>query len=343
MAVDADSRTRKWQIIINNPNEKGYSHDWLKQILSGLNQVVYWCMADEIGECGTYHTHLYVAFKQAIRFSTIKKKFEGGHFEMCRGTSQENRDYIFKEGKWEKDKKGETHLKDTREEYGQMPIERPGARNDLADLYDMIKQGMSNYEIMEVCPQYLFNVDKIERVRQMYREEKYKSTFRQLEVTYVYGQTGTGKTRNIMEEYGYENVYRITAYDHPFDGYNGQDVIVFEEFRSSLKIQDMLNYLDGYPLELPCRYSNKVACFTKAYLVTNLALEKQCESIQREYMETWEAFIRRINLVKEYRNGDIFERTIEQEIWWQDGKDKITNKNKYYRTEEVYTIPHVLK
>ncbi len=31
----------------------------------------------------------------------------------------------------------------------------------------------------------------------------------------------------------------------------GQDVIVFEEFRSSLKIQDMLNYLDGYPCELP--------------------------------------------------------------------------------------------
>ena len=29
-----------------------------------------------------------------------------------------------------------------------MPIERQGARNDLADLYAMIKEGLSNYEIL---------------------------------------------------------------------------------------------------------------------------------------------------------------------------------------------------
>lgn len=35
------------------------------------------------------------------------------------------------------------------------------------------------------------------------------------------------------------------------------------------------NILDGYPLELPCRYANKQACYTEVYLVSNLPLERR--------------------------------------------------------------------
>ena len=89
--------------------------------------------------------------------------------------------------------------------------------------------------------------------------------------------------------------YRVTNYDHPFDDYKGQDVILFEEFRSSLPIQDMLKYLDGYPLMLPCRYSNKAACFTKVYLVSNIPLSAQYPNVQVSDPETYRAFCRRIN------------------------------------------------
>ena len=85
-----------------------------------------------------------------------------------------------------------------------------------------------------------------------------------------------------MEQYGYSNVFRVTDYEHPFDGYKGQDVIVFEEFRSSLRIGDMLNYLDGYPVELRCRYSNKQACFTKVYIISNISLRDQYRDLQRD-------------------------------------------------------------
>lgn len=56
----SDSQSRKWQITINNPTEKGLTHDKLKMILAEMKSVIYWCMADEIGENGTYHTHLYL-------------------------------------------------------------------------------------------------------------------------------------------------------------------------------------------------------------------------------------------------------------------------------------------
>ncbi len=295
-----DTRSRKWQITINNPKEKGFDHERIKEQLGTFKSCVYWCLSDEIGENGTYHTHVFMACSDAVRFSTIKKKFERAHFEMAKGTSKENRDYIFKEGKWEKDKKKETNLPETHEEFGDMPVERQGQRNDLIDLYDMIKQGLSNFDIIEENPAYMMHIDKIERARQIVKEEKFKNVLRDLEVTYIWGDTGTGKTRSVMDQYGYENVYRITDYHHPFDSYKGQDVVIFEEFRSSLKIQEMLNYLDRYPLELPCRYLNKIACYTKVYIISNIPLTCQYDYIQQQYPETWEAFCRRIYNIQHF-------------------------------------------
>ena len=56
--------------------------------------------------------------------------------------------------------------------------------------------------------------------------------------------------------------------------------MLFEEFRSSLPIQDMLKYLEGYPLMLPCRYNNKAACYTKVFLISNIPLASQYPNVQ---------------------------------------------------------------
>lgn len=304
-----DPQSRKWLLTINSADEKGVTHDVIKDKLKNFKSLIYWCLSDEIGnEKERFHTHVFLNFGSGVRASTINNQFpsEIAHRDICNGTAQQNKDYVFKEGKWEKDKKGETNLRESHEEYGEMPVERQGSRNDIHDLYDMIKSGMQNFEIIETNPEYMLLIDKIERARQIMRDNQFKNTFRQLEVTYIYGSTGTGKTRGIMEQYGYENVYRVTDYDHPFDSYKGQDVIVFEEFRSSLKIQDMLNYLDGYPLELPCRYNNRIACFTKVYIITNIALLDQYTTVQEGHRETWKAFMRRIHTVKYFsKEGNI--------------------------------------
>lgn len=295
--------SRKWQITINNPEEKGYTHDYIKQVLADFKSCVYWCICDEIGEEGTYHTHIFLACKNAVMFSTVKRNFNGGHFEMANGTSQQNRDYVTKSGKWEKDKKHETNLAETFEEWGECPIERQGARNDLEALYDMIKNGATNYEILEQDPRFMTQFERLDRIRQTIRENEYKSKFRELHTVYIYGKTGSGKTRSVMEKYGYEKVYRVTDYQHPFDGYKGQEIVVFEEYRSSFRIQDVLNYLDGYPLELPSRYNNKIACFTKVFILSNISLEDQYWEIQKTQPETYKAFLRRIHEVHIFNGG----------------------------------------
>lgn len=86
-------------------------------------------------------------------------------------------------------------------------------------------------------------------------------------MTYLYGASGVGKTWGIFEQHDPWEICRITNYRGArgisFDGYNGQDVLVFEEFNSQVPIEDMLNYLDIYPLHLPGRYNDRVALLYK--------------------------------------------------------------------------------
>jgi hypothetical protein len=65
----------------------------------------------------------------------------------------------------------------------------------------------------------------------------------------------------------------------------------------------MLNYLDGYPLEMPSRYSDKQACYTKVYIITNIPLDEQYPNIQNFEPKSWEALKRRIHKVIEFKKA----------------------------------------
>ncbi|GAA6394776.1 hypothetical protein I4100191B2_22580 [Clostridiales bacterium] len=86
--------------------------------------------------------------------------------------------------------------------------------------------------------------------------------------------------------------------------------LVFEEFHSQIPIESMLNYLDIYPLTLPARYSDRLACYTTVYITSNLSLEEQYRKIQRYQPETWRAFQRRIHVIREYRHDGTVRETI---------------------------------
>ncbi len=296
--------SRKYQLTINNPQEHGLGHETIKGSLEALSGCLYWCMCDEVGEQGTYHTHLYAAFQNAKEFTSIQRRFYGAHIEIARSTHQENRDYIRKEGKWAKDAKHETNLPDTFEESGELPEEPQKRQKDSEAILEMVTNGATNAEILRAFPTFMNRLQHIDAARQTLLEEKYRRTFRELQVCYIWGKTGVGKTRGVMERYGYENVYRVTNYQHPFDSYAGQDVILFDEFRSSLPISDMLKYLDGYPVMLPCRYADKAACFREVYLVSNIPMEAQYPNVQVDEPETWQAFRRRFQEILELGAAD---------------------------------------
>lgn len=306
-------QSRKWCITINNPLEHGWSHDAIQQIMSTVRgNSLYWCMCDEVGdECETLHTHIFIFRKSPFTARTIDNLFPKMHREVGYGTPAENRAYVLKDGeKFNKgpdghydytDSKGTRHVginySDTFFEFGDCPDEHQGKSSQDEIIVELIRSGASNEQIVDVVPSAYKNLDHVIRVRSLYRDRDFAGKWRDLNVVYMFGKTGSGKTRSVMEKYGYEQCYRITDYKHPFDTYDGQDVIIFEEFRSSLKHGDMLNYLDGYPLMLPARYNDKRACFTKVYLLSNLPPTDQYLGIDGESRD---AFFRRIHKVIEF-------------------------------------------
>lgn len=303
--TETNTQSRAWQLTINNPQNSGMTHEKIKEITNAIPSRIYWCMCDEIGEQGTPHTHVYIKTRSPIKFTTLKNKFPTAHLVNAKGTAQENRDYIRKEGKHKDTEKKDTNLPHTFEEWGVLPKNQQGKRTDLEYMYSLVKEGFTDSEIIEECSDTAIkHVDKINKLRNIYLIDKFKEERRvYLKVNYITGKTGTGKSREILDEYGDRNVYRVTDYKHPFDSYQLESIMVFEEFRSSILMGDMLNYLDIYPVVLPARYTPKVACFHTVYVVSNWEFEQQYAEIQKEQdrKNDYEAWVRRFNgFVKEY-------------------------------------------
>ena len=298
-----NTQSRKWSLVINNPLEAGLDHAAIREILHRFSPA-YFCMSDEIATTGTYHTHIFLYSPSPMRFGTLKNRFPTAHLEKAYGSAKENRDYIRKEGRWAETDKAETSVADTFEEWGDLPSEKEESSPDKYRLLQSLREGMTPLEAVEDNPDRFYHYREIETVRQSILEDTYSTIMRQVEVTYLFGASGTGKTRGIFERHNPKSICRITDYGGKngvrFDSYHGQEVLVFEEFHSQIPISAMLNYLDIYPIILPARYNDRVACYTTVYLTSNIPLEAQYRDIQRYQLETWYAFLRRIHHVIEY-------------------------------------------
>ena len=306
-----NAQARKWTLVINNPQECGLCHDAISKILMQFSPD-YFCMSDEIASTGTYHTNVFFYSASPVRFGTIKNRFPAAHIEKAYGTCQQNRDYVMKSGKWADSDKAETVIKGTFEEHGDLPTEKAEKAPAQARLLENLRDGLTTAQIIEDDPKMAFKIRDIDTLRQTLLSERYATENRDLQVAYFYGASGAGKTRYIYEQHNPREVCRITNYREGkgvvFDGYHGQEVLVFEEFHSQVPIEEMLNFLDIYPLFLPARYSDRVACFKQVYITSNLPLKAQYKAIQWNQPETWQAFLRRIHRVMEYTSdGTVWE------------------------------------
>lgn len=280
--------TRRYCLTLNNPTEAE------RASLTAINPkvVTRGFVADEVGsKKGVPHFQGFIHLKNAKSMPALKK-FLGSnrwHFDKASGTDWENFEYCRKENTpfitW-----------------GDEPTEE-GDLSAWEQVVEMVKNGFENWEIIERFPGLAV---RCQSALDKYRLEldRKDAGWRDLTVTFITGPTECGKTRSVMETYGYSNVYRITDKKHPWDTYAGQDVVIFEEFRSSFDISDMLNWLDGYPVELPARYANKLAKFTKVFILSNESWESQYEGVKERVPETFRAWDRRVHFRQDLHNGN---------------------------------------
>lgn len=91
--------------------------------------------------------------------------------------------------------------------------------------------------------------------------------FRTVEVTWLYGKTGVGKTRQVMEM---DSVYKLDPPYNWFDGYEGEDILLLDDYENDSIARGMLlNMLDGYRLRLPIKGSHTWAEWTKVFVTSN--------------------------------------------------------------------------
>jgi len=275
-------RVRSWCLTLNNPSEEELA------TLRGLNPRHFKCaiFAHEIGESGTPHIQGFMQFVNARTLTAVKKMISNRcHLEAALGTPYEAYNYCMKDD-------GEAIL------YGDEPAEVE--LSDWERILIAVENGESDLEIIRKWPAIAMRCQTaIAKYRAIYQASVVQ--WRNVEVTYIWGKTGTGKTRGILyDDNGNYNqdVYRATNAKNPFDMYDGEDIIVFEEFRSQFTCRDMLNWIDGHPVMLPARYADRMAQFTKVYILSNWDFKRQYESVQTSSPETYAAWERRINHVR---------------------------------------------
>jgi len=307
----SNTQSRKWNLVINNPQEHGITREIVIDRINGLFPT-YFCLSDEVSANGTPHTHCFIYRKSPIRFQTLKNKFPTSHIEKAYGNILENKEYVSKTGKWQGTEKEETKVEGSFYECGEIPIEKQENNPLNFEVIKDLENGKIIGEIVSDKPELIFKVKQIEALKEALIIKNNANKFRNLQVTYCYGNSGVGKTKMIYNCHNAIDICRITNYrinkGISFDTYNAHKILALDNYNMSIPIDDLIDLVDIYPIFLPARFYDRYAVYEYIYILSVLPLEKQYQDIQRHYPKKWDSFIRRITKIIEIKEtGEIIE------------------------------------
>ena len=303
-----DTRSKEYFIVLNNPLERNPKHtlEYIVKLLHERFTLEYFAISFEISDSGTLHANIMFIAKNVTRFSQVKKVFPQAHIEPIKYSNIAVRDYIGKFGVKNADK-AHTQVEGTFYDWGIFKEKEQGKRNDTHRAYDMIEDGSSILDVIREQKHMWLYDNKLEKLENRFLEEKAMGRFdekgrRDVAVTFIYGKTATGKTTYVLDKYGDSNVCSVSEYGHSgcFDGYKFQDIILFDEYNSSIGLTKMNKYIDKFKVELPCRFGDRNAAYTKIYIISNIPLERQYPDVKVKFPDVWDSFIRRIHKVMVY-------------------------------------------
>lgn len=253
----ANKPARSFCFTINN-----YGDDDLLALdaLETDPKVSYYVLGFEEGKLGTPHIQGYVELSKPVRLSGMQKMLGGrAHIEARKGTRDQARDYCMKDG--------------TFEERGKWETKGQGRRTDLDPLTTLlacVKEDCDRKTLIETAPHvYSKHIRLLGEYRALCERDASRD-FRNVVTTVLWGASGVGKTRRVHETE--PNVFWVHPDDSfPFDGYDGEEAIAFDDFYGNMKHHEMLRILDGYPLPVNVKGGLRYARWTRVYITSNCA------------------------------------------------------------------------
>lgn len=265
------TRSRAWVFTLNNPT----AEDW--HTVRNLSQCQYACYAQEIApETGTPHIQGYLYFTSQRWFHSVKKQLPKAWLGCRAGTHEQARMYC--KGPYTS-KKGKTKpLNDTFEERGDPP--KQGDRNDLADLRAAVESGLRGPKLYEqreldgVRSKYprweeklIANDDRV-KAYEMYENGILP------ELRVIWGPSNIGKTRYVFDRHALRDVYRLVIGDGTsksvwWNNYEGQPVILIDDFDGEITYRYLLQITDRYPISMQSKFGYVWRRCTHMYITSN--------------------------------------------------------------------------
>jgi len=235
--TDNNEVSRSWCFTLNN-----YKDDDIK-LFNDLvcNYIVY---GKEKGENGTPHLQGTIMFTKPVRFSGVKKVHPSAHWEKCRSFS-DSCNYCMKEKDYV--------IRDNR---------KPGCRTDIADFIDELKKTDLMSAITAYPTTYVKFHNGFDKLAGLIRCKP--RNFKPF-VTWLYGPSGVGKTKWVVD---HEPDLYICNFDLKWwDGYNGQEAVLIDDFREhQIPFTDLLKLLDRYPCKVQVKGGFRELCSKRMYI-----------------------------------------------------------------------------
>jgi len=254
MASRNNPPCRYWVFTLNNYDDVSQPSDWFEE---GSIKYITW--QAEVGDSGTPHLQGYLVMKRNVRLSWLKTQYApSAHWEQRKGTHQQARDYANKDARTDGPWTIGTH-----DEGGA----GNGKRNDIAEMKKFIDGGVTEKQVMDkYYSNWLRYTGSINRHRMLVGSTQRDFITKTL---VLYGPPGTGKSHYALNFCKGKSSYWLPRQSGQgqlwWDGYDGQEVVVIDDFDSSIPYTRMLRLCDKYPYAVQTRGSAKE--FTSHYII----------------------------------------------------------------------------
>jgi hypothetical protein len=281
-------KAKDFQITLNQVNK----WDTVSKYLLSLKGLTYLIAGKEKAPTTQHeHIHCYIQFKYSVALSL--KKLEGAHIEICKGTPQQNKDYVMKSNNI----------------ILQKGMLRPWGGFSITYVKSLTESERENLPFTYYTKLKMLKVDE---------ETKLKASeyYKEVKVKYIYGKSGIGKTKFVKDEI--ERMYKDKIIENDYfnelkfqNGFwigissvNKAEIALYDDFRDNqIPVTEFINFIDYNIHNMNIKNGSVKNTFKYIYITS---IQSPYDLYISDFDETKEQWLRRITNIINMEEVNIY-------------------------------------